>query len=1184
MEIDDVAQVHGVLPFQLQFDKPVPSQIKFAEWNPDKDLLAIVTEDDSKLILHRFNWQRLWTISPGKCITSLCWRPDGKAIALGLEDGTLSFHDVENGKLLTTLNSHTVAVVCLNWEEDAHLDDSANISTYEDRTSRFLPPHPRVPRMPGLVSGDNGFIDGHEDSFREPSIPSHQRFNVLCSGDKDGSICFSIFGIFPIGKINIHNFCALTPNLDNRVMHRLVNASIHKVSLSKDLCRLIIVCSGELDEVEVESRETQMDCHSMDMHGLHCLALDTSIFSKRKNELHQVAQQASNIEDLNEVIRASLSVMYKQWSDAMHTFHEKFDPLSSLIVDHGLDSSPQEEFLSLLGGARTSPPVHQFLVNSLGESGMKRVSKVVSSAGKELQHIALDHLQPAAEIIAFRVGELRGLSRWRARYKAIGLDESLVNDATEKAGMLLIQIERFMKVLSSVVQQFSNFFNWLLKCIKLLMQETNDQPLQYNSELLVIFLKFLYDRDPVKLLLDLSEVDHYVEVDSDTMQRAKELVKFGGFSDCDFLQRTLAKEFGLMELSFREAFVMPFNTISQKISCKDLLPLFPTSTSITIPTSISYYEDMKCENGLVSYVSFRIPDEPSEIANCIGIVRGFMHDLSKIEESSLEAVLLSVPAGYYCVDLSLYKENQIVLLLNKSSTTSESSGEALMMIVQASDLPFIQVPRAVYPNFWTFRQLKDSVINLQIENEKARCIPHSVTTPLAVSASRGVACVFAVRKRALVYILEEDEDEADDVSTDSTTAKSLHPNALHAPLDLSDFVRLAPQTTHVHVSSTIQYNTMQSLKLVSHQYLNYIHSLPIKPLFFSSLPSQQHTLLFDFLIKTLNLSQKDAFTISTRFSNRKSLAKPQTLVNYLQTLGLSDTQVKSSVRVCPQLLFCNIDKTLKPKIEFLQDHGILGSDLQKLVSKKSHIFTHSLKKKMLPCVEVIKNALLNRESKHDLALVLRRGSSLFAGPVDRLSRNIAFLESCGIVGSQLSLLLQRQPRLFAKQECELKDFVSKVVNLGFSTKSRMLVHGLHTLSCLSQDTFEKKFKIFRGFGFSHDEFMLIFTRAPGVLRMSPEKLKLGLDFFLNTVKLDKEVIYHSPSCLMHNMDDRVIPRYKVLQIIKMKKLSKKKEPSFLNVVRMTEEDFLKSYVIKFRANAEELLVAYKGHLCDSDLE
>lgn len=39
--------------------------------------------------------------------------------------------------------------------------------------------------------------------------------------------------------------------------------------------------------------------------------------------------------------------------------------LISLIV--GLDSSPEEEFLSLLLGARSSPALHQFLVNSLGE-------------------------------------------------------------------------------------------------------------------------------------------------------------------------------------------------------------------------------------------------------------------------------------------------------------------------------------------------------------------------------------------------------------------------------------------------------------------------------------------------------------------------------------------------------------------------------------------------------------------------------------------------------------------------------------------------------------------------------------------------------------------------------------------------------------------------------------------------
>lgn len=768
METDETDHV---LPFQLQFDKPVASQVKIAEWNPEKDLLAMVTED-SKILLHRFNWQRLWTISPGRNITSLCWRPDGKAIAVGLEDGTISLHDVENGKLLRSLKSHTVAVVCLNWEEEGQLirDDSKTSSSYEDRTSRFFPTAPRVPRMPGVVSGDTSFMEDSEESYGELSNSSYQRFNILCSGDKDGSICFSIFGIFPIGKINIHRFSVPTPFMDKQTPRQISNSSIYKVSLSKDLCRLIVMCSGELNE-NTESRESQMVGQ-----GMHSLVLDTSIFSKRKSELHQLAQQASNIEDLTEVIRASLSVMCKQWSDAMRTFHEKFDSLSNLIIDHALDSSPQEEFLSLLGGARTSSAVHQFLVNSLGEVGVKRVLKVICGATKELQRIVLDHLQPAAEIIGFRMGELRGLSRWRARYHGIGLDEMLINNATEKCGMILVQIERFMRVLSTVEQQFSNFFNWLLKCIKLLMQEPSDQLLPYNSELVVIFLKFLYDQDPVKQLL---EVDHDIEVDLETMQRVKELVQFGGFSDCEYLQRTLAKEFQQMEDSFKEAFLMPFTTVSRKMLYEDLLALFPlpsssssASVSMAIPMSISSYEDAShavsshqtCQHSFVDYVCFQVPDEPfSDIANCIGIMRGFAHDLSSSKNgcTSLEAVLLYVPAGYECVDLSLYKDSQIVLLLNGASASSESSGDACMMIVQANELPFISISRPTDLNSWNLSQLKDSAVQLQMENEKVRNIPHSVIAPLAVSASRGVACVFAARKRALVYILEEDEEVPD---------------------------------------------------------------------------------------------------------------------------------------------------------------------------------------------------------------------------------------------------------------------------------------------------------------------------------------------------------------------------------------------------------------------------------------
>ncbi|XP_010538367.1 PREDICTED: anaphase-promoting complex subunit 4 isoform X2 [Tarenaya hassleriana] len=673
---------------------------------------------------------------------------------------------------MRSLKPHAVAVVCLNWEEDGqcHRDDIGNFSVYEDRTSRFFPPAPRAPRIPGLVSGDSSFTDDGEDSLAELSSSSFRKFNILCSGDQDGSICFSIFGIFQIGKINIHELCVPVPHLDEHASYKLFSASIYKIALSKDLCRLVVMCSGGLKACDNESRKGKICVQ--DLRGLHCLAMDTSIFRKRKNELHQVAQQASNIEDLTEVIRASLSVMSKQWSDAMKTFHDKFNAFSTLIINNGLDSSPQEEFLSLLGGARTSPALNQFLVNSLGEAGVKRVSKSVCGTGKELQLIVLDHLQPAAEIIGFRMGELRGLSRWRARYKDIGLDEKLLNRATENAGLLLVQVERFMMVLASVVQQFSNFFNWLLKSIKYLMQEPSDQLLSYNSELLVIFLKFLYDQDPVKDLLELSEVDHEIEIDVKTIERIKELVQFGGFSDSDFLRRTLAKEFQQMEFSFKMALQMPFTSASGQISCMKLLSLCPLHLSTmqkltTIPMSISFYknelaDDTTGQCGYTDYISFQVPDEAlPDIDNCIGVARGFMHNTINEENgyTSLEAVLLSVPDGYHCVDLSLYKDSELVLLLNKTSINPEGAGEACMMVVQAGDLPFISISRSSCPNLWELDHLKGSVVYLQMENEKVRKVPHSTVAPLAVSASRGVACVFAERRRALVYILEEDEEE-----------------------------------------------------------------------------------------------------------------------------------------------------------------------------------------------------------------------------------------------------------------------------------------------------------------------------------------------------------------------------------------------------------------------------------------
>nr|TKW41952.1 hypothetical protein SEVIR_1G351300v2 [Setaria viridis] len=736
-----------------------------AEWNPEKDLLAMVT-DDSKVLLHRFNWQRLWTISPGKCITSICWSPDGKIIALGTEDGFVLLHDVENGKMLRTIKSHDVAIVCLNWAEDDPLSrpDKDEFLSYEDRTTRFFPPAPVMPRIGGLSSGDTGLAEENEEAIPEFSSASCQRFNILCSGGKDGCVCFSIFGIFPVGKINI-NKIPIGVDSSGKRNYQLHDASISKVSLSRNLQKLVLLCYGKLIDTDNLS-------HNCGTPALHCLYLDTSIFFNRKNELHQVSQQASSIQDLVEVVRASISLISKQWSNAMNLFHEKFSALPNLIAAHGAESSSEDEFLSLLFGTRTSPALHQFLASSLGEAGLKRIAKAVDSAGREIRGVVSEHLQPAVEIISFRLAELRGLARWRSRFQIIGLDEKLIDGVTESIGMLVVQVERFSRVAATVLYLFQNFFTWVLKCVKILLNEPTDQVPAANSELVVIFLKFLLDKDPIKQLL---EADERIDCDMDAARHVEQLVVFGGFTDTQFLERSLVKQFNELENSLKEAFLMPFTTLSSQIHCQGLLPLYPVTSSDTLsstctPASISSYKDEDSQHeessyNLTDYVCFKIPDGSLNKRNCIGVIKDSGNCCTALSMASLSGFLLHMPDEYECVDLSLYKDNQVILLLSERSH-SDSPGRSWMVMLQTQNFSFTPLSRTSPTNIYSLQKLVALDLQLDTDYGKVRSIPHIVSTPLAVSASRGVACVFSSRRHALVYILDEDEDEDGDEVSD----------------------------------------------------------------------------------------------------------------------------------------------------------------------------------------------------------------------------------------------------------------------------------------------------------------------------------------------------------------------------------------------------------------------------------
>lgn len=381
-------------------------------------------------------------------------------------------------------------------------------------------------------------------------------------------------------------------------------------------------------------------------------------------------------------------------------------------------------------------------------------------------------------------------------------------------------------------------------------------------------------------------------------------------------------------------------------------------------------------------------------------------------------------------------------------------------------------------------------------------------------------------------------------------------------------ITLPPRFLTIHHKSSIPFSFHSYLTSLTH----FIHTSAPN----SNPETLENPVLSNYLAEYFDFPISKALSVSKRFPRITNLQTPQSVVQFLRNLGFSHTQVRYTVIFHPKVLFSDIDNTLKPKLQFFQDLGLSGSDLGKFFSNNSSLLARTLDKWIVPRIKFLKKILVNDHNNQELIRALVRSKWIFTAPEARLNSNLSYLVDCGIVGSQLSMLLMKQPWIFVMAGSDLRDLVSKVLDMGFSVNSRMLVHALFTVNCMKNDKLTRKFELFKSFGFSEAEYMEMFRRLPSVFRTSEETLKFKLEFFMNTIKIDKTSISRYPINLMLNMEERVIPRYRVLQIIKSKKLVET-QPRFFHLLCLREDKFLEKFISRFTANTEELLVAYKGH-------
>lgn len=128
------------------------------------------------------------------------------------------------------------------------------------------------------------------------------------------------------------------------------------------------------------------------------------------------------------------------------------------------------------------------------------------------------------------------------------------------------------------------------------------------------------------------------------------------------------------------------------------------------------------------------------------------------------------------------------------------------------------------------------------------------------------------------------------------------------------------------------------------------------------------------------------------------------------------------------------------------------------------------------------------------------------------------------------------------------------------------------LASLSDKTLKSKYQIFKSYGWTDLDIMTTVRKLPRCLMLSEKVIRTRLDFFLNELGCEPTYVASRPYLLVYSMEDRVVPRNAVLQVLKEKKLVK--EISILSAVCTCEREFLEQYVIPYKNVFPELCEAY----------
>ncbi|KAL4428023.1 hypothetical protein ABPG75_002112 [Micractinium tetrahymenae] len=785
--------------FTQLLDRGLPAEAAgaLAAWNPTMDLLALALE--GQLAVHRLNWQRLWWASPDAPVTALEWRPDGKQLAVGLEDGSVLLLNTEDGEVQQRRQLLPDALVAISWTEAAaaagpgetaqqqqQFDGGGTASSAcgagpaavgaaaaahlaGDRTRRmFAPPPPPVPAAAaGLAVGYDTCGKRGAGGQAWPAEPP--RLAVLACASAVGEVALCTSGLFPLATLHLPALLGCPA------------VSVLRLAAAPSLQQLAVCWRGGGSPTEGPLRLSSLSMRHVGAHAA---------------QLHRLALAAAQVEALLEGCRQSFRELCKEWGAGQKELGESRRKLAALMSDYGSSADPAAELQGLVATGAVGGALQQYITATLGEPGLKKLARAVDVAACSCHNLLTDHLQPQLEQLAFRLGELRGLALCLPWRRVTGLQPEQVAAAEQAALRLVLRAEAVRQQVVEAGAQYRTFFAWLLIVMRRMQEDAADALAGYpRSQLDAVsaFLAGQYRRDCIGPLLGSCSEDDGSRGSEGGGDSPGSPAAAAGSSGgmLDLIMEVLGRQtlvqaadstatpgggpaagsggssrgggsssLGHLLSALQAACTAAFHRTSQVIS-----PTLQLAGSLALGPS-------PCALA----ASYQPAGEAGGAAACAAVAwegrqqvlvvrsRGGDGDAQQANvQPAVEAALLQLPAGCAPVDLAWYKDGQLALLL-----AGEGQPCRLALLPQ-DDMQFTELPAELLGDADALQlcqlllESTGSGASPLPEGCRQRELPYPwVQAPLAVSASRGVGCVLAGTQRVLLYDLEEDEDEEED--------------------------------------------------------------------------------------------------------------------------------------------------------------------------------------------------------------------------------------------------------------------------------------------------------------------------------------------------------------------------------------------------------------------------------------